>query len=139
VRRHLFNHHIADWVKACDDEKIQIRGVDAIRAVRQFRNLPEPTNLEAGRQQFSKAAFEDALAEFIVGDDQVCKKLAENSKTHVLYQALNVIESPRLRKIFLMLKKDLTEKDIPGRSTMRTRIDSMYQDHLQRLKGEMKV
>jgi len=38
-----------------------------------------------------------------------------------------------------MLKKDLTEKDIPGRSTMRNRIDGMYQDHLDKLKVEMKV
>jgi hypothetical protein len=73
VRRHLFNNHIADWVKACEDQKIQIRGADAKRAVQRFRNLPEATQLEADRPEFSKENFVDAIAEFVVGDDQVCK------------------------------------------------------------------
>jgi len=71
----LYGRHIENWVKACDDEKIKIRGVDAMRAVRRFRNLPEPTDLEGDHPEFSKDAFEDALAEFIVGDDQVCKRI----------------------------------------------------------------
>jgi len=33
VHRHLFKHHIDDWVKACDDLKIPIHGVDARLAV----------------------------------------------------------------------------------------------------------
>jgi len=31
--------------------------------------------LEGDHPEFSKDAFEDALAEFIVGDDQVCKRI----------------------------------------------------------------
>jgi hypothetical protein len=64
---------LADWVKACDSLKIPIRGDKANRVVRKFQNLPEPTDLEANRQDFSKEAFVDAITEFIVGDDQVCK------------------------------------------------------------------
>lgn len=46
-RRHLYTHYMADWVKACDDQKIVICGADAIHAMRQFQNLPALTNLEA--------------------------------------------------------------------------------------------
>ena len=73
VCRHLFKHHIGDWVKACDDLKIPIHGADARVAVRKFKNLPMPTDLEADRPEYSKEAFTDALAEFVVADDQVCK------------------------------------------------------------------
>jgi hypothetical protein len=52
----------------------KITGAAALRAVRMYRNLPEPTDLEAGRPEFSKDAFADALAELFVGDDLVCNK-----------------------------------------------------------------
>jgi hypothetical protein len=71
IRKHLFKHHIADWVKACDDKKIEIRGSAALSAVRRFRNLPD-SDLEANHPTYSKEAFVDALAEFVIGDDQVC-------------------------------------------------------------------
>jgi hypothetical protein len=71
IRRHLYKHHIGEWVKGCEELKITIQGADAKLAVRKFKHLPEPTNLEAVRPQYSKEVFVDALAEFVVGDDQV--------------------------------------------------------------------
>jgi hypothetical protein len=41
-------------------------------------------------------------------------------------QSINIVESPRLRKIFLLLHKKLKESDIPGRSTMCTHIEQVY-------------
>jgi hypothetical protein len=38
-----------------------------------------------------------------------------------------------------MLKKDLTEKDIPGHTTIRDHIDKVYEDHLKTLEEELKV
>lgn len=73
ARRHLFTYHLGDWVKSCDEQNIRIRGAQAVHAVRKFRNLPEPTPLEADRQEFSKEGFVDAITDFIIGDDQVCK------------------------------------------------------------------
>jgi hypothetical protein len=46
IRKHLYTHHIGEWVKACEEQNIQIQGADAQRAVRKFKHLPEPTNLE---------------------------------------------------------------------------------------------
>jgi len=73
VRRHLFKHHIGDWVKACDDLQIKIYGTNARLAVQRFKNLPPPTDMEADSPEYSKEAFIDALTEFVVADDQVCK------------------------------------------------------------------
>ena len=74
LRKHLFTDHIEQWVSTCDDLKIPITAVGALPSVRKFRNEPADasTPLESERPEYSKAAFVDALVEFIVGDDQVC-------------------------------------------------------------------
>ena len=54
-------------------------------------------------------------------------------------QSINVIESPRLRKIFLLLRQELKESDIPGRTTIRNRIEKAYEDYLKQLEEEMAV
>jgi hypothetical protein len=62
-----------------------------------------------------------------------------NNETDIYYQAINVVESPRLKKIFLMLRKELKESDIPGRTTIRKTIDEMQESHLENLEDELKV
>ena len=54
-------------------------------------------------------------------------------------QPLNVIESSRLKKIFLLLRQELKESDIPGRTTMRTKVEKRLQDRLKKLEEEMAV
>ena len=54
-------------------------------------------------------------------------------------QPLNVIESSRLKKIFLLLRQELKESDIPGRTTMRTKVEKRLQDRLKTLEEEMAV
>jgi hypothetical protein len=54
-------------------------------------------------------------------------------------QAINVIESPRLKKIFLLLRQELKESDIPGRTTMTKKIEEAFQDRLKMLEEEMAV
>ena len=56
-----------------------------------------------------------------------------------LLQSINIVESPRLRKIFLLLCKELKESDIPSCSTMRTRIEQAYDEHMKQLEEEMAV
>ncbi|KZP21834.1 hypothetical protein FIBSPDRAFT_663987, partial [Athelia psychrophila] len=107
------------WVKACDDLKIEITSkgfVDKVDGYR--RGRPSPSNCEdQSKRHFSQEAFVDAIVEFIVGDDQ----------------AINVIENPRLRAIFLMLRKELREEDIPHRTTIRARIIQVWEEHLEEL------
>ena len=54
-------------------------------------------------------------------------------------QPLNVIESSRLKKIFLLLHQELKESDIPGRTTMRNKVEKRLQDLLKKLEEEMAV
>jgi hypothetical protein len=49
------------------------------------------------------------------------------------------VESPRLRKIFLLLRTELQESDIPGRSTIRTHIEQAYEEHMNQLEQETAV
>jgi hypothetical protein len=65
--------------------------------------------------------------------------LKRQNKYSNLSQPINVVESPRLKKIFLLLRKELKESDIPGRTTVRQHIDTMYEDHLKELENDMKV
>ncbi|KAF8222996.1 hypothetical protein L208DRAFT_1319304, partial [Tricholoma matsutake] len=109
------------WVTGCDDLKIKITAQAALPAVHKFHAEPEPTSLEVERQEYTKEAFVEAILEFIVGDDQ----------------SINIVELPRLRKIFLLLRKELQESDIPGCSTMRTRIEQVYEEHMNQLEQEM--
>jgi hypothetical protein len=44
-----------------------------------------------------------------------------------------------LKKIFLLLRQELKESDIPGRTTIRKKIEQAYQDHLKKLEEDMAV
>ena len=57
----------------------------------------------------------------------------------MLAQAISVVESPRLRKIFLLLRGELKESDIPSCSTMRNHIEEAYEEHMKQLEEEIVV
>ena len=68
LRKHLYLHHLDDWVKSCADLKIPITAKAAVEAIEKSGGI---VSGEAERLQFSQEAFTDALMEFVVGDDQV--------------------------------------------------------------------
>jgi hypothetical protein len=57
----------------------------------------------------------------------------------IIFQSLNVIECPQLRAIFLMLREELQDSDIPSRTTIRKRVDEVLEQHLAQLKRDMAV
>jgi uncharacterized Rmd1/YagE family protein len=59
--------------------------------------------------------------------------------TNNFLQSINVVESPRLRAIFLMLREELKDSDIPHRTNLRERILDVWNDHLDKLQEEMAV
>lgn len=59
--------------------------------------------------------------------------------TLTFLQAINIVESPRLKKIFLLLREELKESDIPSCATMRTCIEQVYDEYMKQLEGEMAV
>jgi len=56
-----------------------------------------------------------------------------------LIQSLNAIENLQLRQIFLMLREELRDSDIPHHLTIRARIIEVWDEHLDDLQKEMKV
>ena len=55
------------------------------------------------------------------------------------FQSIYVIENPQLRAIFLMLREELKDEDIPHRTTVRNRILQIWDEHLEQLSSEMQV
>ncbi|KAJ7027234.1 hypothetical protein C8F04DRAFT_1399602 [Mycena alexandri] len=113
LRKHLYKNHLDAWVEGCDKLKIPINAKEASKHVDAYRsrkgqNTGASSNSELGqkRTEFSQEAFVDALVEFIVGDDQ----------------SINVVENQQLRAIFLMLRAELKDSDIPHRTKIRKRI-----------------
>lgn len=54
-------------------------------------------------------------------------------------QAINVVESKELRDIFLMLRQELKESDIPHRTTIRKRVEEVLSERLAQLGRDMEV
>jgi hypothetical protein len=68
LRRHLIECHLDAWIDRCNKLGIKIKAKLAIRAIDEHQQAKSSSS---GRIEFSKEAFVDALAAFIVADDQV--------------------------------------------------------------------
>jgi len=144
LRQHLYKFHLDKWVAECDKLNIKITAKDAQSVVDSYRQrkgqVSKQENADLGpHKKYSPEAFVDALVEFIVVDDQVSVLLLLGSNIDILLQSINIIESPYLHAIFLMLREKLENSDIPGRSTICARIHEMLDGHLEHLEGEMQV
>ncbi|KZT25935.1 hypothetical protein NEOLEDRAFT_1199686, partial [Neolentinus lepideus HHB14362 ss-1] len=126
MRKHLCERHADPWIQACDKLQISIKAKEALKAVADYRRrqgqAPVSDSMQM-RRPFSDAAFLDAIVEFIVANDQ----------------SINVIECPQLRGIFLMLREELNDSDIPHRTTVRNRILEIWDEYLEELASEMEV
>jgi hypothetical protein len=80
LRQHLCKFHLDEWVDECDKHGYKITAKEAQAAVDSYRRRKGQTRVQAGtdpgpRKKYSNEAFVDALAEFIIADDQVTKFL----------------------------------------------------------------
>ncbi|KAK6996199.1 hypothetical protein R3P38DRAFT_2477759, partial [Favolaschia claudopus] len=127
LRKHLYDNHLDAWVAGCDRLKIPITAEEAQPFLADYRRRHGQSASETGssktkdRKPFSHEGFVNAIVEFIVGDDQ----------------SINVIENQQLRAIFLMLREELKDADIPHRTTIRKRILEVWEEHLDSLEKEM--
>ncbi|KAK6991690.1 hypothetical protein R3P38DRAFT_3227535 [Favolaschia claudopus] len=128
LRKHIYTEHPNEWITGCARLNIQIIANEAQPAIQEYKRRQGhlSSNAEAaaqikGRRLFSHEAFVDAIVEFIVGDDQ----------------SLRVIECPQLRAIFLMLRSELKDSDVPHRSTIHNRIMQLLDEHLDRTAAEI--
>ncbi|KAJ6537037.1 hypothetical protein B0H19DRAFT_1317438 [Mycena capillaripes] len=130
MRKHLYERHADEWISGCDRLGIPITAKDDQPAVEKFRQrygqqsgTGGTTSGAKGRRPFSHEAFVDALVELIVGDDQF----------------INVIENKHLRNLFLMLREDLRDSDIPHRSIIRNPIMELLDEHLDQIEADIAV
>lgn len=75
LRAHLARFHLDEWIEHCDKEGIPTRWKETEAAVHSYhRKHGQNTGSKSQsseRKKFSNEAFVDALAEFIIQDDQV--------------------------------------------------------------------
>ncbi|PPQ97649.1 hypothetical protein CVT26_002438 [Gymnopilus dilepis] len=109
LHRHLCECHGDEWIAACDK-----LGIDITTKAAQ-------SDAEDLRQKFSQEAFLDALVDFVTSEGV----------------SINIVESPKLRALFLMLREDLKNTDIPHRTSVREHIMATWEKHLETLQAEM--
>ena len=74
LRAHLSRFHLDEWVEYCDKHSIPMKWKDtkaAVNSYRQKHGQKSESSKPTERKKFSNEAFVDALAAFIVQDDQV--------------------------------------------------------------------
>lgn len=90
LRRHLFLHHVDEWVSSCDKLGIQITAKEAQDALEAYRKGKGQSSLCMPRIPYSKENFAKALVEFIVGNDQVCVYVVQILH-HLIYLSLSML------------------------------------------------
>ncbi|RXW14039.1 hypothetical protein EST38_g11815 [Candolleomyces aberdarensis] len=127
MRRHLYGHHLNDWVKECDRQDIKIMAKSAQKYVDEYRKdqggLPasEAEGTEHKVPEFTPDAFIEALVDFIVADDQ----------------SINVIESVFFRRLLLLLRADLRDEDIPHRTFVQSHIQARWDVYMKELQAQL--
>ena len=70
LRAHLLAHHAEEWVQACWEKNIDLRGKEGEEALARVTGVPVDRQAEA-QVPFTQDNFLDALVQFIVATDQV--------------------------------------------------------------------
>jgi len=74
LRRHLIDCHFLEWDSACEKQGIQMNSKAGKAAKARFQQDGGPRS-DGKRIPFTREAFIDAIAEFIVTDDVVSSNL----------------------------------------------------------------
>ncbi|THU99505.1 hypothetical protein K435DRAFT_794863 [Dendrothele bispora CBS 962.96] len=123
--------HLDFWVETCNQMGIDITAKEALPFLEGHCLEAEEDVSKIPRLAYSKEAFLDAI----------CKHLYLSSSNNLLtiLQAIYCIENVKLRAIFLMLKKDLKDKDIPRRNTICIRILTLWDHHLDTIHLDFQI
>ncbi|KIL57978.1 hypothetical protein M378DRAFT_188346 [Amanita muscaria Koide BX008] len=105
LRVHLENHHAAEYIQICHEKGWPML-LPKKRKELEAQAAAMTDNHQSERPTFSHQVFLEHLINFIVADDQ----------------SISVIECPEFRRLLLVLRVDLQEKDIPRRTKIRSSI-----------------
>ncbi|KAJ8457523.1 hypothetical protein ONZ45_g18279 [Pleurotus djamor] len=112
LRRHLYTIHLDEWVKSCDAAGIKIANVEALSHITELRYRENAaTNGPRPREKYTPLGFLDVLAKCFATNDL----------------SINLIESPEFRDLFLMLREDFKDNDIPHRTSLHTRLKELWE------------
>lgn len=89
--------------------------------------------------EFTHTTFLQHLVSFIVADDQASPCTISLFLTDNSQQSINVIECPEFRRLLLLLRQELRDKDIPHRTKIRAEIIKAWQEYFVTLKDDMAV
>ncbi|KIJ48244.1 hypothetical protein M422DRAFT_66368 [Sphaerobolus stellatus SS14] len=117
LRGHLTKAHLGEYLEAC-----QKYGWKATGAAKELLDL-DLNDGELPRLPFTMIRFKKQLVEWIVGYDE----------------SIYVVENKLFRRLLLTLRESLHEKDIPHRSTVQRLIASVFLEHFESFKAELRV
>jgi hypothetical protein len=145
LRKHLCSKdHVDIWIEACKRFGVEITAKEARPHLNSYlrRKGREPVDeADIHRVPYSYEAFVDAIVEWVVSDDQVSDEMPPHYSSLISFklQSINMIENPKLRAIFLLLREEMKDSDIPHRTTIQTRILELLKSHFKTLEEDMKV
>ncbi|KAJ2921370.1 hypothetical protein H1R20_g15725, partial [Candolleomyces eurysporus] len=126
MRRHLYGHHLDEWVAECDQRGLKIIAKEAQQYVAAYWARKGQATVEEAPEsavpEFTHDTFIEVLADFIIADDQ----------------SINVVESVFFRRLLLLLRKELRDEDIPHRTFVRNHICKRWDIYMDELRGELK-
>jgi hypothetical protein len=138
VRKHLLKNHGEEYKRNIAEHKWDVNlailgdsSQNYVRAVRDDTAIPP----------FSGTTFLEHLMDFIVLNDQVIHNnltILYFSLTHPL-QSIRVVECPEFRKLCLLLRDNLVDRDIPSRDKMREFIMDIWKKKFEELLVELQV
>ena len=107
--------------------------------------LTDCGNLLNESPMFTKTAFVDAIVGLVVTEDLISDVMSFLVSFWVLicygrcFKPLSIVESVSLQRLFLMLRKELRDSDIPHKTTIRDRVEEVLMEHFDNLEKEMHV
>jgi hypothetical protein len=141
LRKHLYMSHPQLWVSECKRLGLTIRAKEALGAIAAFQDTRGEPHTQS-RQRFTQEGFINAIAEFIIANDQVCSiclLFCFNLTYNAYLQPISIVEAKEFRSLLLLLKGDLQDKDIPHRTTIRKRILELQKEQAESLSADMLV
>jgi hypothetical protein len=71
LRTHLMECHLSEWGQFCEEQDVELVSKAAQKAMDKYRGNGKSHSKPDARMPFSKEAFVDAIAAFIISDDIV--------------------------------------------------------------------
>ena len=132
LRNHLKTKHLAEYTQACLEH-----GWSYLDPEVKVPTVGE--NCKTALPPFSPETLLEYLVRFVTADDQVSGALWPDSRVLIFAKSIRVVECPEFRDLCMLLRKSLTDKDIPRRDKLREGIIKQFKKQFACLKIDLSV